>query len=67
MVYAACKAEGERAAFNGVKKNNPEFVFNSVLPDYTVNSLPMLCWDALMLTSYRSEKSSTLTSAQPES
>ncbi|KAL4963383.1 uncharacterized protein BDV14DRAFT_176512 [Aspergillus stella-maris] len=36
MVYAASKAEGERAAFNWVKKNNPGFVFNSVLPDYTV-------------------------------
>ncbi|KAL4873973.1 hypothetical protein BDV12DRAFT_191841 [Aspergillus spectabilis] len=35
-VYAASKAEGERAAFNLVKKNNPGFVFNSVLPDYTL-------------------------------
>ncbi|KAL5332432.1 NAD(P)-binding protein [Aspergillus crustosus] len=36
MVYAASKAEGERAAFNWVKKHNPGFVFNSVLPDYTI-------------------------------
>ncbi|KAL3482446.1 NAD dependent epimerase/dehydratase [Aspergillus californicus] len=38
-VYAASKAEGERAAFNWVKKNNPGFTFNSVLPDYTIGQL----------------------------
>jgi hypothetical protein len=39
MVYAASKAEGERAAFKWVEKNNPGFIFNSVLPDYTVFSI----------------------------
>ncbi|KAL2828007.1 putative aldehyde reductase [Aspergillus cavernicola] len=35
-IYAASKAEGERAAYNWVKKNNPEYTFNSVLPDWTI-------------------------------
>jgi hypothetical protein len=43
MVYAASKTEGERAAFNWVKKNKPGFVFNSVLPDYTASLPPYLC------------------------
>ncbi|KFX88787.1 hypothetical protein V490_07397 [Pseudogymnoascus sp. VKM F-3557] len=30
MIYAASKTEGERAAFNWVKKNKPGFVFNSI-------------------------------------
>ncbi|KFY08099.1 hypothetical protein V492_06534 [Pseudogymnoascus sp. VKM F-4246] len=30
MIYAASKAEGERAAFNWAKKNKPGFVFNSI-------------------------------------
>jgi hypothetical protein len=38
MVYAASKAEGERAAFGWVEKNKPGFVFNSVLPDFAVSS-----------------------------
>ncbi|KAL2821413.1 putative aldehyde reductase [Aspergillus cavernicola] len=38
-VYAASKTEGERAASNWVKKNNPGFTFNSVLPDYTTGNL----------------------------
>lgn len=37
LVYVASKAEGERAAYNWVKKNNPSFTFNSVLPDFTVS------------------------------
>lgn len=36
LVYVASKTEGERAAYNWVKKNNPSFIFNSVLPDFTV-------------------------------
>ncbi|KAK3652916.1 hypothetical protein LTR56_004864 [Elasticomyces elasticus] len=39
MVYAASKTEGERAAFNWVKKNNPGFILNSVLPDYTIGEV----------------------------
>lgn len=37
LVYVASKAEGERAAYNWVKKNKPSFTFNSVLPDFTVS------------------------------
>ncbi|KAK5726152.1 hypothetical protein LTR17_012967 [Elasticomyces elasticus] len=39
MIYAASKTEGERAAFNWVKKNNPGFILNSVLPDYTIGEV----------------------------
>ncbi|KMU82206.1 aldehyde reductase II, partial [Coccidioides immitis H538.4] len=33
IVYGASKAEGERAAWNWVKENKPNFSFNSVLPN----------------------------------
>jgi hypothetical protein len=36
-VYVASKTEGERAAWKWVKNNKPAFVFNSVLPYYTVS------------------------------
>lgn len=36
-VYVASKTEGERAAWMWVKNNKPPFVFNSVLPYYTVS------------------------------
>ncbi|KAF4772198.1 hypothetical protein N7455_009075 [Penicillium solitum] len=39
LVYVASKAEGERAAYNWVKKNNPSFTFNSVLPDFTMGEI----------------------------
>ncbi|QKX55360.1 uncharacterized protein TRUGW13939_02452 [Talaromyces rugulosus] len=35
-VYVASKTEGERAGWKWVKNNKPAFVFNSVLPYYTV-------------------------------
>lgn len=35
-VYAASKTEGERAAWKFVKKNNPGFILNTVLPNMTV-------------------------------
>ncbi|KAL5340920.1 hypothetical protein BJX70DRAFT_82911 [Aspergillus crustosus] len=39
FVYVASKTEAERAAYNWVKKNNPSFTFNSVLPDYTMGDV----------------------------
>ncbi|KAK5674433.1 hypothetical protein LTS10_012821 [Elasticomyces elasticus] len=39
MVYAASKTEGERAAFDWVKRNKPGFILNSVLPDYTIGEV----------------------------
>lgn len=37
FVYAASKAEGEKAAWKWVEKNKPGFQFNTVLPDFTVS------------------------------
>lgn len=36
-VYVASKTEGERAAWKWVKNNKPPFVFNAILPYYTVS------------------------------
>ncbi|GMF78212.1 unnamed protein product [Aspergillus oryzae] len=36
-VYVASKTEGERAAWKWVKDNKPPFVFNAILPYYTVS------------------------------
>lgn len=36
LVYAASKTEGERALWNFVKKEQPPFVVNSVLPNFNV-------------------------------
>lgn len=63
MVYAASKAEGERAAFNWVENNKPGFILNSVLPDYTVYLLTPLV--AHYLTIARLERFFIPTSAQP--
>ncbi|OGM51215.1 cinnamoyl-CoA reductase [Aspergillus bombycis] len=38
-VYVASKTEGERAAWKWVEKNKPAFVFNSVLPYYTLGQV----------------------------
>ncbi|CRG86213.1 Aldehyde reductase 2 [Talaromyces islandicus] len=38
-VYAASKTEGEQAAWKWVKNNKPAFVFNSVLPYYTLGQV----------------------------
>ncbi|KAE8162634.1 hypothetical protein BDV40DRAFT_288360 [Aspergillus tamarii] len=38
-VYVASKTEGERAAWMWVKNNKPPFVFNSVLPYYTLGQV----------------------------
>ncbi|PIG86236.1 cinnamoyl-CoA reductase [Aspergillus arachidicola] len=38
-VYVASKTEGERAAWKWVKNNKPPFVFNAVLPYYTLGQV----------------------------
>ncbi|KAE8327952.1 hypothetical protein BDV39DRAFT_192356 [Aspergillus sergii] len=38
-VYVASKTEGERAAWKWVKDNKPRFVFNAVLPYYTLGQV----------------------------
>ncbi|KAE8318311.1 hypothetical protein BDV41DRAFT_561035 [Aspergillus transmontanensis] len=38
-VYVASKTEGERAAWKWVKNNKPPFVFNAVLPYYTLGEV----------------------------
>lgn len=38
--YAASKTEGEKAAWRWMEKNKPGFQFNTVLPDFTVSSMP---------------------------
>ncbi|GAB1208214.1 hypothetical protein APSETT445_006955 [Aspergillus pseudonomiae] len=38
-VYVASKTEGERAAWKWVEKNKPAFVFNAVLPYYTLGQV----------------------------
>ncbi|CAH0044591.1 unnamed protein product [Clonostachys solani] len=35
-IYAASKTESERAAWKWVERNNPGFIFNTVLPNYTI-------------------------------
>lgn len=40
-VYAASKTQGEKAAWEWIKKNKPNFVFNTVLPSFNVR--PLLC------------------------
>ena len=37
VVYVASKTEGERAAWKWVEKRKPSFVFNAVVPYYTVS------------------------------
>lgn len=36
--YAASKTEAEKAAWNWVEQNTPDFQFNTILPDFTVRS-----------------------------
>jgi hypothetical protein len=36
-IYAASKTEGERQAVKWVEDHRPSFVFNRVLPDWTVS------------------------------
>ncbi|KOC11483.1 cinnamoyl-CoA reductase [Aspergillus flavus AF70] len=38
-VYVASKTEGERAAWKWVKNNKPPFVFNAILPYYTLGQV----------------------------
>ncbi|KAH8698927.1 cinnamoyl-CoA reductase [Talaromyces proteolyticus] len=38
-VYAASKTEGERAAWKWVENKKPYFVFNTVLPNYTLGTI----------------------------
>ncbi|RAQ41226.1 cinnamoyl-CoA reductase [Aspergillus flavus] len=38
-VYVASKTEGERAAWKWVKDNKPPFVFNAILPYYTLGQV----------------------------
>lgn len=37
-VYAASKAEGERAAWKWVEEHKPGYTFNTVLPNFNVRS-----------------------------
>ncbi|KAJ5555814.1 NAD-dependent epimerase/dehydratase [Penicillium sp. DV-2018c] len=37
--YAASKTEAEKAAWKWVKDNNPDFQFNTVLPDFTLGRI----------------------------
>jgi nucleoside-diphosphate-sugar epimerase len=39
IVYAASKTESERAAWNFMRENQPDFVFNSVLPNFCFGEL----------------------------
>lgn len=38
-VYLASKVQGERAAWRWVEANQPGFVLNTVLPNFTVSDL----------------------------
>ncbi|KAJ5463745.1 NAD-dependent epimerase/dehydratase [Penicillium sp. IBT 31633x] len=38
--YAASKTEAEKAAWSWVERNNPDFQFNTVLPDFTLGRIP---------------------------
>ncbi|KAJ0336547.1 hypothetical protein COL922a_007823 [Colletotrichum nupharicola] len=39
MVYAASKAEGEKAAWKWVEKHKPGYVFNTILPNFTTGEI----------------------------
>ncbi|KAK1974670.1 NAD dependent epimerase/dehydratase [Colletotrichum cereale] len=39
FVYAASKAEGERAAWKWVEENKPGYVFNTILPNFTTGEI----------------------------
>ncbi|KEZ45870.1 hypothetical protein SAPIO_CDS1235 [Scedosporium apiospermum] len=38
-VYAASKTQGEKAAWNWIKENKPNFVFNTVLPSFNTGEI----------------------------
>ncbi|KAF4880722.1 Aldehyde reductase 2 [Colletotrichum siamense] len=39
MVYAASKAEGEKAAWKWVEEHKPGYVFNTILPNFTTGEI----------------------------
>ena len=39
VVYAASKAQGEKAAWQWVKEHNPHFNFNAVLPNLNIGNV----------------------------
>jgi len=43
--YAASKTEAEKAAWKWVEEHNPDFQFNTVLPDFTVSAVLGLWFD----------------------
>ncbi|CRG91398.1 Aldehyde reductase 2 [Talaromyces islandicus] len=67
MIYAASKTEGERAAWRWIKENKPTFIFNTVLPDFTIGQVlcPEVRGSTMNLTSKLLEGNDTIMKVAP--